>query len=145
MFDIAILTHLQHLRHIVQYIYAIVFKRIFWNNPTAVTAWIKHECSTKNLVKIGKIIVVLRCIISQNPKVLGDWVYVSKSKKEQSRRRMSMRMSKNSFGALLADLSKVFDCLSHKLLLAKLHDQHFGIKAYSWFLNKQMTENKLCR
>ena len=35
---------------------------------------------------------------------------------------MSMRMSKNSFGALLADLSKVFDCLSHKLLLAKLHD-----------------------
>ena len=26
-----------HLRHIVQYIYAIVFKIIFWNNPTAVT------------------------------------------------------------------------------------------------------------
>ena len=26
-----------HLRHIVQYICAIVFKRIFWNNPTAET------------------------------------------------------------------------------------------------------------
>ena len=49
---------------------------------------------------------------------------------------MSITMSKNSFGALLADLSKAFDCLSHKLLLAKFHDYHFGIKAYSWFLNK---------
>ena len=26
-----------HLRHIVQYICAIVFKRIFWNKPTVVT------------------------------------------------------------------------------------------------------------
>ena len=26
-----------HLHHIVQYIYAVVFKRILWNNPTAVT------------------------------------------------------------------------------------------------------------
>ena len=27
-----------------------------------------------------------------------------------------------SFGALLTDLSKNFDCVNHKLLIAKLHD-----------------------
>ena len=27
-----------HLRHIVQYIYAIVFKRIFWNKPRAIAS-----------------------------------------------------------------------------------------------------------
>ena len=32
-----------HLRHIAQYIYAIVFKRIFWNNPTAATAGFYHN------------------------------------------------------------------------------------------------------
>ena len=37
IFDIAIFIHLHHLRHIAQYICAIVFKIIFWNNPTAVT------------------------------------------------------------------------------------------------------------
>ena len=37
IFDIAIFIHLYHLRHIAQYICAIVFKIIFWNNPTAVT------------------------------------------------------------------------------------------------------------
>ena len=29
--------------------------------------------------------------------------------------------NKKSFGALLTDLSKAFDCLSHKLLIAKLN------------------------
>ena len=27
----------------------------------------------------------------------------------------------SAFGALLTDLSKTFDCLSHELLIAKLH------------------------
>ena len=31
-----------------------------------------------------------------------------------------------SFGALLADLSKAFDCLSHELRLAKLHELPYG-------------------
>ena len=34
-----------------------------------------------------------------------------------------------SFGALLTDLSKTFDCLSHELLLAELHACGFSIAA----------------
>ena len=34
-----------------------------------------------------------------------------------------------SFGALLIDLCKAFDCFSHELLLAKLHTYGFSIVA----------------
>ena len=49
--------------------------------------------------------------------------------------------NKNTFGALLTDLSKVFDCLSHELLLAKLLAYGFSISAlrpmYSYLKNRK--------
>ena len=53
--------------------------------------------------------------------------------------------TKKKFWILLADLSKAFDCLSHRLLLAKLHAYGLSIPAlrlvYSYLKNrKQRTE-----
>ena len=49
--------------------------------------------------------------------------------------------NKKTFGVLLTDLSKAFDCLSHELLLAKLHAYGFSIPAlrlvYSYLKNRE--------
>ena len=46
-----------------------------------------------------------------------------------------------AYGALLTDLSKAFDCLSHDLLIAKLHAYGLGIKSlrlmYSYLTNRK--------
>ena len=46
-----------------------------------------------------------------------------------------------SFGALLTDLSMVFDCYSHELLLAKFHAYRFSIAAlrliHSYLINRK--------
>ena len=47
----------------------------------------------------------------------------------------------SSFGALLTDLSKAFDCLSHELLIAKLHTYGFSLNAlrlvHSYLTNRK--------
>ena len=46
-----------------------------------------------------------------------------------------------SFSALLTDLSKVFDCLPHELLIAKLHAYSFDMKSqnliYDYLSNRR--------
>ena len=46
-----------------------------------------------------------------------------------------------SFAALLTDLSKAFDCLSHKLLFAKLHAYGFSIAALK-LIHSYLTNSK---
>ena len=43
--------------------------------------------------------------------------------------------NKKSFGALLTDLSKAFDCLSHELLVAKLNAYRFNMSALRFVLS----------
>ena len=45
------------------------------------------------------------------------------------------------FGAHLTDLSKVFDCISHELVLAKLHAYGFGLRALR-LINSYLTKMK---
>ena len=47
----------------------------------------------------------------------------------------------NEYGALLTDLSKVFDCLSHDLIVAKLHAYGFSIDTLI-LINSYLTERK---
>ena len=50
-----------------------------------------------------------------------------------------------SFGILLTDSSKAFDCLSHELLLAKLHAYGFSFAAlrliHSYLTNRKQRTN----
>ena len=47
-----------------------------------------------------------------------------------------------AFGTLITDLSKVFDCLLHGLLIAKLDAYGFDIKSLKLFNNTFQTENR---
>ena len=46
------------------------------------------------------------------------------------------------YGALLTDLSKAFDCLSHDLLIAKLHAYGFDIQALRLLHNYLTNRNQ---
>ena len=46
------------------------------------------------------------------------------------------------YGALVTDLSKAFDCLSHDLLIAKLHAYGFDIPASRMFHIYLMNRNQ---
>ena len=53
--------------------------------------------------------------------------------------------NKKSFGALLTDLSKAFDCLSHDLLIAKLNAYGFNMSALRFvhsYLKNRMQRTK---
>ena len=54
------------MRHIVQYIYVIMFKRIFWNNPTAVTDCLRFHWSEKANYHIIKIYWFTRLVFGLN-------------------------------------------------------------------------------
>ena len=47
----------------------------------------------------------------------------------------------SSFGTFLTDLSKAFDCLSHELLIAKLHAHGFSLNAlrlaHNYLINRK--------
>ena len=49
------------------------------------------------------------------------------------------------FGALLTDLSKAFDCISHELILANLHAYGFSLRAlrliHSYLTNRKQRTN----
>ena len=47
----------------------------------------------------------------------------------------------NEYGALLTDLSKAFDCLSHDLIVAKLHGYGFSMESLK-LINGCLTERK---
>ena len=54
--------------------------------------------------------------------------------------------NKKTFGALLTDLSKAFDCLSHDLLIAKLNTYGFGLSALRLvqsYLTKRKQKTKI--
>ena len=54
--------------------------------------------------------------------------------------------NKKSFGALLTDLSKAFDCLSHELLIAKLNAYGFNMSALRFvhsYLKNRMQRTKI--
>ena len=50
--------------------------------------------------------------------------------------------NKKMFGALLTDLSKAFDCLSHDLLIAKLNAYGFSIAALRFVQNYQSSRKQ---
>ena len=54
--------------------------------------------------------------------------------------------NKKSFGALLTDLSKAFDCLSHELLIAKLNAYGFKMSILRFvhsYLKNRMQRTKI--
>ena len=53
---------------------------------------------------------------------------------------------KQVFGALLTDLSKAFDCLSHELIIAKLNAYGFSLSALKLihnYLSKRQQRTKI--
>ena len=50
--------------------------------------------------------------------------------------------NRKMFGALLTDLSKAFDCLSHDLLIAKLNAYGFSVAALRLVLDYLSNRNK---
>ena len=48
-----------------------------------------------------------------------------------------------AFGALLTDLSKAFDCLSHDLIIAKLHSYGLSLTSLSDYLSNRKQQTKV--
>ena len=67
----------------------------------------------------------------------SEWYQKSFSTKHVLIRFLQDRMKKldNVVGAVLTDLSKAFDCISHNLLVAKLDAHRFNKSYIYWYLN----------